>query len=362
MADRKNRRYELIDGRHYKIISFSCGLGNQMAAYAEYLAIRKMNPDDLYFMEDIAFILEDAASMISQWNGYELERIFGLKLPCILDVFDEEDRQKILDEMVSDSGWKGDWDKMYAVFVGLLRKYGLPIHVYHENICNMGMAYKVRKFLKDNIYGAARNRADFRIKNFIRRLMQNAANAGKNDLCAIREGNWYYPMSLDTMKSRELLEMIGDELRESFRFPEITDEKNRNIMDVIQSVNSVAIHARRSDFLIYNNDCYRFGYFKRCVRYIKKKVQDPVWFIFSEDSEWCRKNLEIFDLNKYRDEIYFIDWNRGEESFRDMQLMSMCRHNIVTKSSFGWWASFLNSNPDKITCSQYGLYDTTNKF
>lgn len=56
------------------------------------------------------------------------------------------------------------------------------------------------------------------------------------------------------------------------------------------------------------------------------------------------------------DKVYFVDWNKGEESFRDMQLMAECKHNIFTQSSFGFWGAYLNTNPDKITCAPDPLF------
>lgn len=58
----------------------------------------------------------------------------------------------------------------------------------------------------------------------------------------------------------------------------------------------------------------------------------------------------------------FVDWNGGEDSYRDMQLMSYCKHNVITFSSFGWWGSWLNENPEKITISPSVWINTTNHF
>ena len=45
--------------------------------------------------------------------------------------------------------------------------------------------------------------------------------------------------------------------------------------------------------------------------------------------------------------ILYADWNTGPQSFHDIHLMSLCRHNIIANSSFSWWGAWLNTNEDK---------------
>lgn len=132
----------------------------------------------------------------------------------------------------------------------------------------------------------------------------------------------------------------------------------------LECIASVAIHARRGDMLGYNYPCYRFGYFKRAVSYLRKRVSNPVFFIFCDPGSvgWAKENGHILGLDFKRDTVYFVDWNKGEESYRDMQLMSKCKHQIITNSSFGWWGAWLNENPDKITISPSYLVNTTKTF
>jgi hypothetical protein len=72
-------------------------------------------------------------------------------------------------------------------------------------------------------------------------------------------------------------------------------------------------------------------------------VEKPIFFIFSDDIDWCKKNL-ILDTTQ----VQYVVGNNGINSFRDMQLMSICKHNIITNSSFSWWAATLNKNPNKV--------------
>ena len=39
-----------------------------------------------------------------------------------------------------------------------------------------------------------------------------------------------------------------------------------------------------------------------------------------------------------------VSGNSGDKSFRDMQLMSICNHNIVANSTFSQWGALLNCN------------------
>ena len=71
-----------------------------------------------------------------------------------------------------------------------------------------------------------------------------------------------------------------------------------------------------------------------------------VFFVFSDDINYCKN---IFKENKLKNNFIYIDNNKNNFAFRDMQLMSYCKHNILANSTFSWWASWLNKNPENIT-------------
>lgn len=144
-------------------------------------------------------------------------------------------------------------------------------------------------------------------------------------------------------QSEKYFKNIEEEIRTEFTFPEFTEKKNIETLKKMKETNSISIHIRRGDYLnhpLYSNIC-SIEYYKRAVNYIKINVDNPVFFIFSNDIDWCKENFSF-------DEAYFIDWNIGEKSFRDMQLMNLCKHNIIANSSFSWWGAWLNNNSNKI--------------
>lgn len=133
-----------------------------------------------------------------------------------------------------------------------------------------------------------------------------------------------------------------DEVRKSFQFSVPTDENNIRAMQEINASNSVSIHIRRGDYLEQNRN-WAIGpdYYNKAIAYMSQKVDSPRFFVFSDDMQWVKDNINIPNAT-------YITWNKAENSFRDMQLMRSCKHNIIANSSFSWWGAWLNDNPDKI--------------
>ena len=86
------------------VVHMDSGLGNQMLDYAEWLAIRKSNPQEECYLENLIYELPNREGMFSMWNGYELQRIFGIELPNVRDLFTEEEWRNSHEYMKSDLG------------------------------------------------------------------------------------------------------------------------------------------------------------------------------------------------------------------------------------------------------------------
>lgn len=139
---------------------------------------------------------------------------------------------------------------------------------------------------------------------------------------------------------------VRDELLQDYRFIDVDDVDNEAILRQIDSCNSVSIHIRRGDYIAPNErgffgDVCNVKYYKDAIAYIDKHISDPVFFVFSNDIEWVKGNFDMPNT-------VYVNNNSGVNSFRDMQLMSRCCHNIVANSSFSWWGAWLNTNPDRV--------------
>lgn len=143
--------------------------------------------------------------------------------------------------------------------------------------------------------------------------------------------------------SLRYLEGIEDEIRKKFVFTGISDT-NSKLAQEMQRSNSVSIHIRRGDYLkIPRYNVCTEEYYDRAIREICKYIDNPKFYIFSDDPEWCAAFFK-----KYEFDYLIINHNRGENSYQDMYLMSNCKNNIIANSTFSWWGAWLNSNIDKI--------------
>jgi hypothetical protein len=109
--------------------------------------------------------------------------------------------------------------------------------------------------------------------------------------------------------------------------------------------NSVSVHIRKTDFISTQENKSIFAlcsvnYYYSAIEYFLNNVnQDLTLFIFSDDFEWVRANLNL-KLNHF-----LVEGNTDND---DLYLMSLCKNNITANSTFSWWGAWLNTNKDKV--------------
>lgn len=123
--------------------------------------------------------------------------------------------------------------------------------------------------------------------------------------------------------------------------------ENQKLLKNILIQNSVSVHIRRGDYINNNKVNQLYGtcsleYYQKACDYISSKIENPVFYIFSDDIEWAKSNLG----NQYNK--IFVDINSADKAYEDLRLMSSCKHNIIANSSFSWWGAWLNSNLNKV--------------
>lgn len=151
------------------------------------------------------------------------------------------------------------------------------------------------------------------------------------------DGFWQSYKYFDKYKN-ELVELLQP--RES---------RNKSVIDLvdkIESCNSVSLHVRRGDYIKLGWQL-PMDYYKKALERMEELVgEDMVVYIFSDDLEYVKEYLRSTKLEKrYRCE--YVTYVSDNYVFDDMYIMSKCRHNITANSSYSWWGAYLNKNVDK---------------
>jgi len=152
------------------------------------------------------------------------------------------------------------------------------------------------------------------------------------------KGTWQSPLFFVHAKQ---------EILDTFRFDKsMISSYTRDVLNQIEKTpNSVSVHVRRGDYLKPGfeglSKCCPIDYFARAIQYMKEHMETPVFYVFSDDVDYVKENLKM-------ENVFYIDGNRGSDSWQDMFLMSSCNHNIIANSTFSWWGAFLNSHSNKI--------------
>lgn len=114
----------------------------------------------------------------------------------------------------------------------------------------------------------------------------------------------------------------------------------------ITSTRSVSVHIRRGDYLLPENKTLFGGicteeYYRTAMKTMRQEYPDCRFYLFTNDKEWAKAGI---DVNCYNINVVDIE---ETNDYLEFALMSKCKHHILANSSFSWWASYLNQNPNK---------------
>lgn len=139
-----------------------------------------------------------------------------------------------------------------------------------------------------------------------------------------------------------IIENIGDIYRPLENFPEGLNEH----LNFISHKNVTSIHIRRGDYLKSANintlGICSLNYYNKAAELILNKEPETEFLVFTDDIDWVKANLKL-------PKKYTIVNDLNIKSIWMIYLMSKCKNNVMSNSTFSWWGNFLNHNKDKIT-------------
>ena len=147
-------------------------------------------------------------------------------------------------------------------------------------------------------------------------------------------------------QSEKYFRDIREILLQEFAWTEKPQGQHRELLrEIQQNEASISLHVRRGDYITHANvaeihGSIGVGYYGEGMDQLAREVDNPRFYLFSDEPDWCRQNLKFSHPTTYVPLA-----SAGSE---DLRLMKACRHNIIANSSFSWWGAWLNENPRKI--------------
>lgn len=150
------------------------------------------------------------------------------------------------------------------------------------------------------------------------------------------DGYWQSYRYVDSV-----LDILKEEFTPNYELSEVT----KNLQRIMQSQNSVFIGVRKGDYASETAHWGSFGtdYYQKAMRYISERSDSPVFYIFSNDIQWCKKNIDWGNF-----QIIYREPDQQINDFEELMLMVSCRHSIIINSTYHWWGAKLNNYQNKI--------------
>jgi len=152
---------------------------------------------------------------------------------------------------------------------------------------------------------------------------------------AYLSGNWVSP---------KYFEDIKDIIREDLTLKNKLPLSIENLKEIIEKENSLCVYIRRRDYV--GNNLYNViddDYYNKGIEYINKSSKIDKIYVFSDDIEWCKNNIN------FKFPTFFVDNKyEGERFVGYLYLMTFCKYFLIANSTFSWWGAWLSKRNGKI--------------
>lgn len=117
--------------------------------------------------------------------------------------------------------------------------------------------------------------------------------------------------------------------------------------EIEKSQTPIAVHYRRGDMAKKPEINKIHGvvgaeYYSEAMMEIRKSIENPTFFIFSDDKEY------IQELFSNESDVKLVTYEKTGNDWEDMYLMSLCHHFVIANSSFSWWSAWLAQYDNKV--------------
>lgn len=267
------------------------GLGNQMFQYAYGYSVAKRNNDELLL--DTTFFTEE---YLTKNPRFTKQKLGVLQFPL---------------------EYKETFDSSKFKSIGVLQ------NKYINKLIRMPGEMVIR--LKGDLSYVKEGRAEF---------IEKFKNIKRKNLYL--DGYW---------QSEKYFKEYIDDIRKQFSTEDEQAEKVASTSGITDT-NSVAVHIRLGDYAEgkrNKNGLFKlpFSYYEKAMNEIKKLENDVKFYVFTNDVKKVKEYINGMD------NICIANEGRELSDIQEWELMSKCKHQIVSNSTFSWWAAWLNKNENK---------------
>lgn len=134
------------------------------------------------------------------------------------------------------------------------------------------------------------------------------------------------------------------QILQDFTFRHALGDAGEALARRLGKAGSVILHIRRGDYVSVAQNAELLGfvgmdYYRRAIEHVRGLIDEPRFFVFSDDLEWCRRELPQFGLD-----VDYVDLpapaGMPQHAF-EMQLMSRGVNFVIANSTFSWWSAWL---------------------